>query len=110
VKKALQEASISLPDPAREVILPRGVEVTIAHDDTSHSESGPEALPVPAADGESAPPAESARISRMAEGELQSDVPMMKQQAANSRQVEEGPDLLTPAAHSNGNGHPMKPA
>jgi small-conductance mechanosensitive channel len=104
VKKSLQEAAITLPDPAREVILPRGVEVRIAHEAAARGAVRSPAEPASDADGEPVRPAESSRISRMAEGELHSDVPMMKQQAAHSRQVEEGPDLLAEASRHSGNG------
>lgn len=87
VKKELRLAGVRLPDPARDVLFPGG-------------------LPARRHDGDFEPQRprdaeESTKAGRAAEGHLHSDEEMMKDQAANSRRLEEGADLLKSAA----NGH-----
>ena len=86
VKRAFQDAGISMPDEARELVFPKPVPVQmLAPVD--------EAQPPSAADR--APEAqESAAIA--AEGGLGSEAGEIEQQARRSRTPEEGEDLLSP--------------
>src|SRR5205823_2120159 len=97
VKKALQDASISLADPDREVIVPRPIAVQMLRNSELHHPNGGERNPAGLLpDGKRT--AESDKTSCHAEGHLRSDEEIMKQQADQSRQLEVGPDLLSDKA------------
>jgi small conductance mechanosensitive channel len=101
VKKALQDASVTLADPDREVIIPQAVAVQLLEPTYSQLGGRPKHSATerrsPALDGNPAP--ESGRLSCQAEGHLKSDEDLIKKQGEHSRQLESGPDLL---ASSNG--------
>jgi small conductance mechanosensitive channel len=102
VKKALQDASVSLADPDREIVVPRAIPVHLLRESDSKQErraDGRNRISNQASHG--GPPIESDRTSCQAEGHLRSDEDTMKQQAKNSRPLEVGPDLLSTA---NGDG------
>jgi small-conductance mechanosensitive channel len=88
VKKKLAESSISIPDTSREVIFPQGVPLRRLER---------EELRVPEKSAW-----ESNRAALAAEGKLRSDDEAIKQQAAQSRPVEAGPDLLASKGTTNG--------
>jgi small-conductance mechanosensitive channel len=87
VKRAFQEAGISLPDEAREVIFPRPVPVRML----SGEEPAPsERRPTPARE----PAAEPDVVATDAESGLHSEAGQIHEQARHSRTPEEGEDLL----------------
>lgn len=81
VKRAFQENGVSMPDEAREMIFPKGVQVELLRD-------GPPDKTAPQRRSE------SAEVSTKAEAGLQSDADEMGQQARLARQPEEGENLL----------------
>ena len=85
VKRALEDAGISMPDEAREVVFPAGVPVQMI-------ESGS------AAAGPSSPAAKSKRTQPIdvseAEGSLQSEAVEIEEQARKARVPEQGTNLL----------------
>lgn len=82
VLAAAQAADISLPDTAREIIFPQGVPID--------QEGGDGERPAPR------PPAANVSLTEVtaAEGDLHTEVPVIKHQAAHSRDPEEGPDII----------------
>ncbi len=92
VKIALQEAGISLPDEAREMIFPEGVPVRMLGEERTM----PEELPAraPAARPAFRRAAEESDVTTDAEGDLTSEAGEIQKQARESRQPEEGADLL----------------
>lgn len=84
-KRAFEDAGISMPDEAREVVFPSGVPVKMLPDDsdinevTAHPHSQPR---------EAEPTAHSA------EGNLRSEADEIKQQARQARSPEAGENLL----------------
>lgn len=88
VKRAFQDAGISMPDEARELIFPNGVPVTISQAPARNA--GEHERATPPAD----PQAED--VATDAEAGLRSDAPEIKEQARTSRSPEEGDDLLSP--------------
>ena len=82
VKKTFQEANISMPDPAREMLFPNGVSV--------HLIEPKDAQPPPA----SKIPKESDAISTKAEGDLRSEAGEIEKQVRHSRTPEPGKNLL----------------
>jgi small conductance mechanosensitive channel len=82
VKRAFQEANISMPDEAREVLFPEGVSVRMIEPK--------DAQPPP----KSKLPEESDTISTEAEGGLRSEASEIETQARHSRTPESGENLL----------------
>jgi small conductance mechanosensitive channel len=94
IKKTLEEESISLADPAREVVFPGSLP---AFDRNNYLKHDPAKLRRNQPRGSNQ---ESGEVSQPAEGSLKSDEDMIKQQSAQSRDLEAGPDLLR--QHANG--------
>jgi small conductance mechanosensitive channel len=89
VKRAFQEANISMPDEAREMIFPQGVTVRLV-DGEGNGRVRPVADPPPILH-------ETATISTGAEGGLRSEAPEIEEQARHARTPEDGENLLEPA-------------
>jgi small-conductance mechanosensitive channel len=92
VKRGFQEAEISMPDEAREIIFPDGVAVRLI---------APQALPPedvkpPAAAHQALATPET--VSTDAEGDLRSEAGEIEAQARHSRTPEKGQNLLKPAS------------
>lgn len=88
VKTAYQEAGISMPDEAREMVFPKGVPVQMSDvSETLVTESDRSAEP---------PSSEDSKVTTDAEGRLQSNNEEILEQARRSRSPEEGEDLLKP--------------
>jgi small-conductance mechanosensitive channel len=95
VKRAFQDAAISLPDEAREVTFPHGVPIRMIEGDTAVEP----AEPLPAK-----PTGKPEAVSTEAEAGLQSEAAEIKQQARGSWAP--GENLLTPPASDDVNaGH-----
>lgn len=84
VKRAFQEGDVSMPDEAREVVFPEGLPVRLVQDERAPP---PAARPTPRE-------MESSEVATSAEGQLNSDVDEVNEQAKRSRSPEEGADLL----------------
>ncbi len=93
VKRAFQAEAISMPDEAREMIFPQGVSVRLLEVDSA--EKTGTAVPQPAAPR---PPEESGPVSTEAEAGLSSEAEEIREQARQSRKLEEGENLLKPSA------------
>lgn len=94
VKRGFQEAEISMPDEAREIIFPDGVAVRLI---------APQALPPedvkpPAAAHKALATPET--VSTDAEGDLRSEAGEIEAQARHSRTPEKGQNLLKPASEN----------
>ncbi len=94
VKRAYQQAGISMPDDAREVIFPQGVPVNML-------QGKPADAPTAAAAGRAAgraapavPVGEHAEASTKAEGGLSSESAVIEEQAQQSDLLKEGENLL----------------
>ncbi|MEX1019362.1 MAG: mechanosensitive ion channel family protein [Litorilinea sp.] len=90
IMRALQDAHISMPDEAREVIFPQGVPIIQA----SAPEATPRELPKQEV-GEAvdaAAPVEP--VTSVAEGDLSTDEPEIRAQMQKARVLEDGEDLL----------------
>lgn len=85
VKRAIEEAGISMPDEAREMIFPQGLPVEMI------GENGAETS-VPA---KQSLPDESEAVSTRAEGDLRSEASEIQEQADRSRTPENGENLLS---------------
>lgn len=102
VLRAIEKAGISLPDEAREIIFPDGVPL-VMHHEPGPAAGGPDrpdsSKPHPAAPARQTDPqtvaSDLADHATQAEGDLSSDVDEIKHQAAESREVEAGSDILT---------------
>jgi small conductance mechanosensitive channel len=81
-KRTFQEANISMPDEARELLFPEGVSVRLIEPE--------EARPLP----ESKIPQEADTISTAAEGGLRSEADEIEKQLRHSRTPESGENLL----------------
>jgi small conductance mechanosensitive channel len=93
VKRAFQDAGISMPDEARELIFPNGVPVRIIEPEKlEEGHPGSIQTKVPQAFEE------SARVSTDAEGGLRSEAGEIQEQARQSRTPEEGQNLLKPSS------------
>ncbi len=93
VKQAVDEAGISMPDEAREMIFPQGVPVEMIPLPSSTE------APVRPASQEhtpATPPSEDKEISTHAEGKLRSEAKEIEEQAQRSRIPETGENLLKP--------------
>jgi small-conductance mechanosensitive channel len=92
IKRAFQDAGISMPDEAREVIFPKGVPI--------RQVDGPQPAqqqqaPVEAVPRRRTPEPEAAEpVTSAAEGALRSEKQEVREQAAQSRTPEKGADLL----------------
>jgi small conductance mechanosensitive channel len=93
VKRAFQAEAISMPDEAREMIFPQGVSVRVLEPDGG--EMAGAAVTEPALPRQAE---ESASVSTQAEAGLRSEAEEIQEQAAKSRQPEEGENLLKPSA------------
>lgn len=87
VKSAIQDAGVSMPDEAREMIFPQGVPVQILGDGTTDT-IAPQKPPI------TKPPQEDDTVSTTAEGDLSSEAEEINNQAQRSRKPEEGENLL----------------
>jgi len=83
VKRAIQDAGISMPDEAREMIFPQGVPVEMITKEEAKS------LP-----GSAEQPVEANTVSTSAEGGLKSEAEEIETQARQSRTPESGENLL----------------
>jgi small conductance mechanosensitive channel len=81
VKVALQKAGVSLPDESREIIFPKGVPVMMQQE------------PMP--DPEVPAPVPTEQVVSRGEGSLKTDVPDLQRQAAESRNMTDGENLLS---------------
>jgi small-conductance mechanosensitive channel len=81
-KRAIQDAGISMPDEAREIIFPQGVPVQTIYPDGER----PITAPVAAREADS--------VSTSAEGDLRSEASEIVSQARHSRPPESGENLL----------------
>ena len=86
VKSAIQDAGISMPDEAREMIFPNGVPVKMIQDSAEASTD----IPLQSA----VHPREDDRVSTSAEGDLSSEAKEIEIQAKKSRTPELGENLL----------------
>jgi small-conductance mechanosensitive channel len=91
VKRAFLNAGISMPDEAREMIFPEGIQVRMSEAE----ENGRAVAPGPDARLRAAE--ESGLVSTDAEGGLSSDAGEIEEQARSSRTPEEGENLLNPS-------------
>lgn len=102
VLRAVEQAGISLPDEAREIIFPDGVPVHMLpnpSDVASDSEASPSEMPRIADRASNKADLKTIEAdltdpASQAEGDLTSDVEEIKSQAAAAREVEEGRDIL----------------
>ncbi|CAN5697704.1 mechanosensitive ion channel family protein [soil metagenome] len=93
IKRAFQEAGISMPDEAREMVFPGGVPVHLVDD--RQLPAGDRPRPGPAG---RAPVSDTSAATTSAEGGLRSDASELRQQALQSRSPEGGEDLLSTRA------------
>jgi len=90
VKRALQDAGIPMPDAAREVIFPKGLEV---HGDTTQApQTGPRRVPA------TQPGTGDTVVATSGEGDLVSEEPELKRQAAGAELPDAGENLLVSQA------------
>lgn len=89
VKRAIQDAGISMPDEAREMIFPNGVPVQILDERSKASATVQSNV-----EKASRPPEESSNVSTSAEGNLSSEAEAIQTQAQQSRSPESGENLL----------------
>lgn len=94
VKRAFLKEGISMPDEAREMLFPEGIQVRMIE----AKENGQEVAPMPRTKPQTAE--ESASVSTDAEDGLSSDAGEIEEQARRSRTPEEGEDLLNPSGSS----------
>lgn len=85
---AFDQAGISMPDEAREIVFPEGVPVRMSSDSDQISE------PVVITQAKQPPSGEEAASANEAEGDLTSEAGEIKQQAKLSRSPESGQNLL----------------
>lgn len=91
-KRTLDDAGISMPDEAREVIFPQGIPIVQADADDVAKWPTPSVSKKRSSD---TGPSQAEPLSNAAEGNLQSEESDIEQQAARSRTPEEGEDLLS---------------
>jgi small conductance mechanosensitive channel len=91
-KRTLENAGISMPDEAREIIFPQGVPLVHSEQREERAERADQAR---AMGKEPTMRTSSEPVSTAAEGDLRSGKGEMRQQAAHSRIPEEGENLLT---------------
>jgi len=85
-KRAFQDANVSMPDEAREVVFPRGVPLRMMESQVAVTQAE--------ADQASPCPEESPDSVSRAEGELRSDADELKEQSRQGRPVEDGGENL----------------
>ena len=94
VKRAVEDAGLTMPDEAREVIFPKGVplrgDLSELARETAGERGEPRESPAP-----ECPPAEP--MVSAGEGNLGSDTPELNEQARRSRDPDAAPDLLNAA-------------
>lgn len=88
-KRTLDEAGVSMPDEAREVIFPQGVPIV----QVDEAGKRPSRQPADAAAPQKRPE-QTEPVSNLAEGNLKSEEADIQDQAAHSRNPEEGENLL----------------
>ena len=89
VKRSIQDAGISMPDEAREMIFPNGVPVQVINEKSETSTTVQSNV-----QKSTTPPNESSNVSTSAEGNLSSEAEEIQSQAQNSRSPESGENLL----------------
>jgi hypothetical protein len=99
IKRMYDQEAIGLADPEREVVFPRGFP-TLKLNGDSRGNRESSAHRTAKAEREKMLASESDQVIHPAEGNLRNDEGVIKQQAAQSRELESGPNLLT--ADSNG--------
>jgi small-conductance mechanosensitive channel len=87
VKRALQDAGISMPDESREVVFPDGVPVRLLEERPHVTRDKDQPSP-------SASPLAPDPVSTAAEGDLGSEMERLQDQARRARSPEEGKNLL----------------
>jgi len=90
VKRAYQQAAISMPDEAREVVFPNGVPVTMVEAKQADARPASATKRAPPA----VPPGEHGEVSTKAEGGLHSEAADIDKQAQESDLLKEGENLL----------------
>ncbi|MBE2237275.1 MAG: mechanosensitive ion channel [Caldilineaceae bacterium] len=94
IKRALQDAQISMPDEAREVIFPSGVPIIAMGQDSPQVLQPQQVTPARPQSSPRDGAAKQEPVSSSAEGDLRVDEQEMRAQAQQSRILEEGEDLL----------------
>lgn len=89
VKRAFQQAGISMPDEAREVVFPQGVPVTMLDGPTAKSKTA-----APRASSAAEVPEERDVVSTKAEAGLYSESAVIEEQAQQSSLLQESENLL----------------
>ncbi len=89
VKRAFQQAGISMPDEAREVVFPRGVPITMREGKPDEARAA-----VPRASVVAGVPEEHDVVSTKAEAGLYSESAVIEEQAQQSELLQEGENLL----------------
>ncbi len=92
VKGSFDQAGISMPDEAREVIFPNGVPVRLLSDETGADNGHPRSRTTPMKQVPRKPEADE--VSTPAEGGLASEADEIREQARQSRKPDEGANLL----------------
>lgn len=94
-KAALEDAGVSMPDEAREVIFPKGVPVHMMEGANAPRAAGAPRAPGSAESAAPKPPsAESLALATAAEGDLGSETVELEKQAAEARDPEEGKNVI----------------
>jgi small conductance mechanosensitive channel len=104
VKRAFQNHGISMPDEAREVVFPQGIPITMLDGKPIGTPDAPAEKQLPSA----GPSAELDVVSTKAEGELQSEAGVLKEQARQSQPLREGENLLPKAPASSSSAAPAR--
>lgn len=103
VKAAIDAAGLTMPDDAREVIFPRPVSIVM--------EDKPSADPnAPARGAATTPPAADSETTTEAEGDLTNESEEIRKQAADSDQLDLGPDIVAETDTEKGAGPAGAPA
>lgn len=89
VKRAFQQAGVSLPDEAREIVFPRGVPITGLEADRTGARA-----PAPPPEFFAAVPDERDVVSTRAEAGLYSESAIIEEQAQQANLLQEGENLL----------------
>jgi small-conductance mechanosensitive channel len=89
VKRAFQQAGISMPDDAREVLFPHGVPLRMVESQAEATHDGGRHAPMPPA-----PVAEPEAVATAAEGDLRSEEQQIQEQARQARSPEGSENLL----------------
>jgi small-conductance mechanosensitive channel len=95
IKRAFQDAGISMPDPQREVIFPKGIPLATASVAAQRRPAATaKVAPVPRP-ARPARPRESDNVATRAEGGLESNAAEIRELAESSRSPDEGANTLT---------------